>query len=168
MVDQTSTGAWVSSVCNNAACSNGDSITFTSAAPASSALDGTARIAYRVDITNYGVALATPGSRQTPGGYLITPTGGGGTGMLAYVTVSGVGSDAGTVAAAPQIVETGTGYTSCPRFVLSGTADFTPAICHPPTGAHARLCFRYLDKCTFELLSADHTQRYFRYGRRSG
>ena len=126
VVDQTSTGAWVSSVCNNAACSNGDSITFTSAAPASSALDGTARIAYSADITNYGVALATPGSRQTPGGYLITPTGGGGTGMLAYVTVSDVGSDAGTVVAAPQIIETGTGYTSCPRFVLSGTGG-TPA-----------------------------------------
>jgi hypothetical protein len=67
------------------------------------------------------LAIATAGSGQTPGTYLVAATGGGGAGAVASIVVAG----GGTVTATPTIVSGGVGYTSAPTFTLA--AGGTPA-----------------------------------------
>ena len=127
--DQTQNGGWVSAVCNNASCSNGDSVTFAHVNPATSALDGTYRTDYASTVARLSPVVFTPGSGQTPGKYFIYPTGGGGTGMEIFVTVNA----AGTVTARPVVQWYGNGYNSCPTVTLM--AGGTPATfgCKPST-----------------------------------
>jgi len=127
--DQTENGGWVSSVCRDAACSNGDAITFAHVDPAGAALDGTYRTDYASSFTQYIPIVSTPGAGQTPGKYLLYPTGGGGTGMEIFVTVNANG----TVTAQPIIQWYGIGYNSCPTIKLM--AGGTPATfsCQPNT-----------------------------------
>lgn len=73
------------------------------------------------------LAIATPGSAQTPGTYIVNATGGAGTGAQASIVVAG----GGTVTAIPVITNPGKGYTSAPTFTLAagGTpATFTPTL----------------------------------------
>lgn len=67
------------------------------------------------------IAIATAGSGQTPGTYVVTATGGGGAGATASITVAA----GGTVTAIPQVLTPGSGYTSAPTFTLA--AGGTPA-----------------------------------------
>lgn len=73
------------------------------------------------------LAISGAGSAQTPGVYLVSATGGAGTGAQASITVAG----GGTVTAVPVIVNPGKGYTSAPTFTLvsGGTpATFTATL----------------------------------------
>lgn len=67
------------------------------------------------------LAIAGAGSAQTPGTYLVSATGGAGSGAVASIVVAA----GGTVTAIPTIVNAGVGYTSAPTFTLA--AGGTPA-----------------------------------------
>jgi hypothetical protein len=76
-----------------------------------------------------GVVIATAGSGQTNGSYVIAGVGGGGTGASVTVTV------AGGLVTNVVITAAGTGYTSAPTFTVA--AGGTPGTLTATTGSNA-------------------------------
>lgn len=74
---------------------------------------------YYVSGTVSGVTIATPGTGQTNGTYVINSTGGGGTGAQVTVVIAG-----GLVTSA-VVTNAGVGYTSAPTFTVPTTAGTT-------------------------------------------
>lgn len=131
--EQSLSAAYASTACTNAACNNGDSITFASVYPAGSALNGTYHVDYQEPYVVYSFTIATPGSGQTPGFYFISSTGGGGTGNTSAVQIPSSGAPAGTVNQI-KLSYQGSGYTSCPTLTISEGG--TPATFNCLTSAY--------------------------------
>jgi hypothetical protein len=105
----------------------GQSVTFARVSPASSAINGTFNTIYQTNFHQYNFSIAMAGSGQTPGFYILTPTGGGGgSGNSQAVNVPSTGTRAGT-ATQIQPIWDGFGYTSCPTLTMPSSAGGTPA-----------------------------------------